>query len=221
VDDAIDVVVARLDVEVEVVHALAVLLSDAERERAGRFAFDRDRNRFIVARARLRQILASRLGVQPELVDLVYGVHGKPALAQGLATSDLRFNLSHSNDIAVYAFSVGREVGIDVEAIRAMDDADAIAARYFSQFENKVYLALDPEDKVVGFFNCWTRKEAFIKAVGDGLYYPLDRFDVSLVPGQPADILRVEDRSGNECGWHLEAFSPSPGYVAAIVIEDA
>ncbi|HKF97325.1 MAG TPA: 4'-phosphopantetheinyl transferase superfamily protein, partial [Steroidobacteraceae bacterium] len=215
---AVEVVVTRLDVGPEAVCASAALLSDAERQRAGRFAFDRDRCRFVVARARLRQLLGARLNVRPDSVELVYGAHGKPALGR-FTDSDLRFNLSHSAETAVYVFALGREVGIDVEAIRAIPDADEIAARLFSRRENKAYLALDPRDKPLGFFNCWTRKEAFIKALGDGLRHPLDRFDVSLAPTEPAKILRVGSARGDRCGWSMESFSPAPGLVAAVVVE--
>lgn len=209
----------RLDVASEAVPALAALLSDAERERANRFAFDRDRSRYIVARMVLRELLATRLGVRPESIELTYGVCGKPSLAQGFADSDLRFNVSHSDDIAVYAFSRGREIGIDVEAVRMIPDADDIAAQFFSDREKKDYLALDTCDKPLGFFNCWTRKEAFVKALGDGLIYPLDGFDVSLAPGEPARIIRVGRTPGNACGWRTESFSPVPGFVAAVVVE--
>jgi hypothetical protein len=98
-------------------------------------------------------------------------------------------------------------------------DADEIAARFFSRCENEAYRALEPRDKPLGFFNCWTRKIAFIKAIGDGLYPPLDCFDVSLAPGEPAKILRVEGKSGDHCGWCLDSFSPAPGFVAAVVTE--
>ena len=218
-DGTIEVVVTRLDVEPEAVRAAAALLSDVERQRASRFAFDRDHRRFTVARSRLRQLLGARLEVPPDSVELVYGKRGKPALARRFADSGLRFNVAHSEDVAVYAFSPGREVGIDVEAVRVIRDADHIAARFFSRRENEDYLALDPRDRALGFFNCWTRKEAFIKALGDGLYYPLDRFDVSLAPGEPAEILRVGRTPGNDCGWRVESFSPAPGFVAAAVTE--
>jgi 4'-phosphopantetheinyl transferase len=217
--DTVEIVVERLDASPEVVCESETLLSDTERHRAARFVFDRDRNRFVLARARLRQLLALRLGTEPGSVELTQDVHGKPALAQCLSDSGLRFNLSHSNDVAVFAFASGCEVGIDVEAVRVMDDADAIAARFFSVAENKAYLELDPGDRVPGFFNCWTRKEAFVKAIGEGLSYRLDRFDVSLAPGEPARILRVDDKPGDACGWHLDAFNPIPGYVAAVVTE--
>jgi 4'-phosphopantetheinyl transferase len=159
------------------------------------------------------------LGVRPESVELTYGAHGKPTVSRRFADADLRFNVSHSEDVAVYAFALGREIGVDVEAVRVIPDADNIAARFFSRRENEAYLALDPRDRPLGFFNCWTRKEAFIKALGDGLYHPLDRFDVSLAPGEPAKILRVESKSGDHCGWCLDSFSPAPGFVAAVVTE--
>jgi len=217
----IEVVPVWLDAELAAVGELAHCLSDGERIRASRFIFERDRRRFIVGRARLRHLLASRLGVEPHAVELVYGPRGKPRLAGRCGDADLCFNVSHSEDLAVYAFSSGREVGVDVEAVRELRDADEIAARFFSRRENEAYLALDSRDKPLGFFNCWTRKEAFIKARGDGLHYPLDRFDVSLAPGEPAKILRVEDTPGEQCDWTLHSFMPGPGLAGAIVVRQA
>jgi 4'-phosphopantetheinyl transferase len=216
-NDAIEIVMTRLDVSPEAVRASAALLSETERQRADRFVFDCDRRRFTVARAQLRRLLSKRLGTQPEAVEFVYGAHGKPSLAQQCAESDLHFNVSHSDDVAAYAFSTEREVGIDIESIRMIRDAKEIAARFFSPSENDAYLALDPNERPVGFFNCWTRKEAFIKALGDGLCHPLDSFDVSLTPGKPAKILRVEDTSGEDCGWTLHSFLPGPGLIGAVV----
>jgi 4'-phosphopantetheinyl transferase len=213
-----EVVVTRLDVGVEALAALAPLLSETERQRASRFAFDRDRRRFTIARARLRQLLSARLDVRPESVDLAYGAHGKPLLGGPFVDSDLRFNVSHSDDVAVYALSRGREIGIDVEAVRMIPDADDIAVRFFSRREAEAYLALDPSDRPGGFFNCWTRKEAFIKALGDGLHHPLDSFDVSLAPGKPAQIHRVGHMPGNRCGWELYSFAVLPGYIGAVCV---
>jgi 4'-phosphopantetheinyl transferase len=217
--DAVEIVMARLDVEADTVDALAACLPDEERQRASHFHFERDRRRFIVARAHLRQLLAARLGIQPRSVEFAYGPFGKPGLAAASAAMDWRFNVSHSRDIAVFAFCHGREVGIDIEAIHPMRDAETVAAHFFSRREHDAYLALHPRDREMGFFNCWTRKEAFIKAIGDGLRYPLDHFDVSLAPEEPARILRVANMDGNDCGWSLRSFSPLAGYVTALVIE--
>src|SRR6266480_2537258 len=181
-DDAIDFVVTR-PVMSEAAGAAVALLSDAERQRASRFLFDRDRDRFIVARACLRQLLAARLGTPPDSVDLVYGAHGKPALAPWYADTDLRFNVSHCDDLTLYAFSSGREIGIDVEAVRRIRDADDIAARFFSQRENRAYRALEHSDRPLGFFQCWTRKEAFIRPFAVVFSYPLIAFGGSLRRG--------------------------------------
>lgn len=217
---AIEVVVTRLDVGPEAVRASAAVLSEAERQRASRFACARDRRRFTVARSRLRRLLGVRLDARPDSVELVYGGRGKPALARRFADSGLRFNVSHAGDVAAYAFSTRREIGIDIEAVRAIREADDIAARFFSHRENEAYLALDPSDKALGFFSCWTRKEAFVKALGDGLYHPLHSFDVSLAPREPAKIQRVENTPGDLCGWTLHSFLPAPGMIGAIVVQE-
>jgi 4'-phosphopantetheinyl transferase len=201
------------------VAVLSRCLCDAERRRADRFVFERDRRRFIVGRARLRQLLGARLDVAPETIELVYGPYGKPGLSRRFADSDLRFNVSHAEDVAIYAFTRGLEVGVDIERVRELPDADDIAARFFSRRENEAYLALGPRDKPMGFFNCWTRKEAFIKALGEGLSHPLEQFDVSLAPGAPAEILRIGDARGHDGGWRMESFSPAVDFVAAVVTE--
>ena len=193
-----DIVVVRLDT----ISASAAMLSESERQRASRFTFERDRKRFVAARATLRRLLATRLGVRPEEIELVYGKYGKPALGGRFAGSELRFNVSHCDDLAVYAFASGREVGVDVEAVRWFADADDVAARFFSQTENDAYASLDSLDKPSGFFNCWTRKEAFIKAIGDGLNHPLQSFDARRISG-----------------WEIESFVPAPGFIAAVATE--
>ena len=157
--------------------------------------------------------------MNPAAIELEYGPHGKPALAPRFGAA-LKFNVSHCDEIAAYTFALDREIGVDVETVRAMPDADEIAARFFARGENEAYLGLDPRDRPLGFFNCWTRKEAFIKALGDGLSYPLARFEVSLVPGEPARIVRVEATSGDYCGWTLHGFAPAPGMVGAVVVRN-
>lgn len=199
----LDVVIARLDIGAEAADASAALLSGEERQRAGRFAQDRERRRFTVARARLRAELGARLAVAPEAIELEYAPGGKPRLHSRFG-SDLRFNVSHHEDIAAFAFANGREIGVDVEGVRNLVDQDAIAAMVFSPREHQTYLALDPAQKPRAFFNCWTRKEAFVKALGEGLRHPLDSFDVSLVPG-----------------WVFHEFTPGPDLVGAVVIADA
>ena len=210
---------SHLDGTTQTAAAMERLLSEGERQRARRYATERHRRRYIVARAGLRRLLAERLGIRPEAVELAYGRNGKPALAPRLASTGWRFNLSHSDGLAVYALARGREVGVDVEAARPLDAGDDIAARYFSQREIQEYRALAARDRPVGFFNCWTRKEAFVKALGVGLSLHLDRFDVSLAPGVPARLLRVDPGLADCSAWRLVAFSPLPGFVGALACQ--
>jgi 4'-phosphopantetheinyl transferase len=212
--DGIEFVAVSLDPGTEAVCALEDCLSDAERRRASRLARVRDRRRFIVARARLRQLIGERLGVQPQRVEITYGRLGKPALA-GAAGEEWRFNVSHHDDVAIYVFARGREVGVDLEAVRALPEADAIAASFFSPCEARTYLALEPEERTLAFFSCWTRKEALVKALGEGLSMPLHAFDVSLAPGEPPAVLRIREARGDG-GWALHSFSPRPGFIAAV-----
>jgi 4'-phosphopantetheinyl transferase len=211
-----ELVVHPLDIDAG---RLARLLSVDERERAGRFAFERDRRRYIVARARLRQLLGERLGVAPECLRFVYQPQGKPALASCPGQRDLRFNVSHCGEVAAYAFAEGREVGVDIEEVRELPDADDIVMRFFSRRERGAYMRLPLRERPQGFFNCWTRKEAFIKALGSGLSCPLDSFDVSFAPGRPARILRVGRVAASRCGWTLRSFVPGPGLVGAVALQ--
>jgi 4'-phosphopantetheinyl transferase len=188
-----EVLVASLDIDAE---PLAGLLSADERHRAGRFAFARERRRYIVARARLRQLLGERLGAAPESLQFVYKPHGKPALARCPGQRDLRFNVSHCGEVAAYAFAEGREVGVDVEREREIEDAEAIAERCFSPAERDAC-------RVLGFLYCWTRKEAFVKALGSGLSSPLPELDVSGAPQ----------------GWSVQSFVPGPGLVGAVAVQ--
>jgi len=154
-----------------------------ERQRAERFRFERDRRRFIVAHGVLRDILGRYLKCSPAQVSFSYNQYGKPALAQESEAIGLRFNMSHSHEVALYALTRAREVGVDVELLREDFASLEIAERFFSRSEVALLNSLAPELRTDGFFNCWTRKEAYIKALGEGLSHPLDRFAVSLAPG--------------------------------------
>jgi 4'-phosphopantetheinyl transferase len=195
-----ELVVRTLDVDAG---PLVRFLSADERGRAGRFAFERDRRRYIVARAWLRQLLGERLGVAPESLRFVYQPHGKPALARCRGRRDLRFNVSHCGEVAAYAFVESREVGVDLEQVRELPDADDIAKRFFSPGERAAYLCLPQRERPRGFFHCWTRKEALVKALGAGLSHPLEAFDVS----------------ASRRGWTLSSFDPGPGLVGAVAVQ--
>jgi 4'-phosphopantetheinyl transferase len=149
-------------------------------------------------------------------MEFTYGPHGKPALAGKNASSRISFNLSHSFGLAVYAFSKGRDLGIDVEHVQPESAGEDIARRFFSPREVGDLRSLPPEARTEAFFLCWTRKEAYIKALGTGLHTPLDSFSVSLRPGQPAEFLE-----GAGPRWHIAAFEPAEGYAAAVVYDGA
>ncbi len=193
--------------------ALQQTLAPEERARAAQFHFSKDRRHFIAARGTLRDILARYLHRDPARLQLCYGPAGKPALAPGQA-QDVRFNLSHSHGMALFAVTRIGEIGIDVERIEADVARERVAERFFSPQEVSALRALPAHLQPEAFFNCWTRKEAYVKARGDGLRIPLDSFDVALIPGEPAAFLR-----GAGPQWSLQALMPAPDYVSAIAAE--
>jgi 4'-phosphopantetheinyl transferase len=192
-------------------------LSQDEHERASRFRFDRDKRHFIICRTLLRVLLGNYLGLGPADVVFHYSSHRKPSLAA--PTSDIRFNLSHSGERAVFAFIRGRELGIDVEQIRQDFEAQSVAERFFSWAEREALARIPPEIRQEAFFHCWTRKEAFVKAKGDGVFLPLDQFDVSLIPGQPAQLLDTRPNSEERNRWSLCALDVADQYAGALVVE--
>lgn len=216
----IEVVVMRESPDCDTARAAVALLSPDERQRANRFVLLRDRQRFITRRAHLRRLLGERLGVPAESIRLCSGIHGKPALAEPLQKSGVTFNLSHSGDLTAYAFATRIQIGVDVERIRVVDEADRIAALMFSPGEYETYERLPAADKPLAFLNGWTRKEAFVKATGSGLRHSLDTFDVSLAPGEPARVLRL-GTNHNVSSWRMHSFFPAPGFVAALAAQAA
>ena len=193
-------------------------LSPDERARAERFHFDRDRQRFVRARATLREILGDCLGVGARDVVFQYGPYGKPALAKEMA-SDVQFNLSHSRGVALVAVAAGRRVGVDLEFICPRAAEGRIADRFFSAAEVTALRALPRERQEEAFFACWTRKEAYIKGRGEGLSMPLGAFSVSLAPGEPAALLDHAAAPEEARTWSLRSLTTVPGYAAALAVE--
>jgi 4'-phosphopantetheinyl transferase len=189
-----------------------------ERARASRFHFARDRRRFVVGRGLLREIVGLYLDLRPDQVRFDYGQQGKPRLADGMGDGSLQFNLAHSHELALVALVRNRAIGVDLEQVRDLPDADQLASQFFSKHEYAALQALPAEQRLVGFFNCWTRKEAYVKATGDGLNCPLGEFDVSLAPGEPARLLRVRGNPGAACRWSMWSLAPGPGYIGALAL---
>jgi 4'-phosphopantetheinyl transferase len=197
----------------------AATLSQDERDRAAGLAFEADRRRFVAARTALRSILAAAVGIPAGELELEYGSRGKPALAPWCRVADLRFNLSHSQGCALVAVTYGHEVGVDVEQVRHLSDAEAIVNGEFSSGERAVFEALPAAARKEAFFHAWARKEAFLKATGEGLSRRLADAEVTFAPHEPARLLAV---SGDACAsrrWSMSSLTPRRGYVGAVVVE--
>jgi 4'-phosphopantetheinyl transferase len=193
------------------------MLSPEELQRAERFRFEHLRHSYTRSRGSLRLLLAHYLGRPPSEIQLICRPKGKPILRD---SSQIDFNASHSGQMALYAFTVGCELGIDVERLRKLDDAESIAARFFSTAEASELLSLTPEQRGPAFFRCWTRKEAYVKAVGDGLAIPLNRFQVTLLPGIPARFVQLASDMGTAADWTLDHLELAPGYLGALAYRD-
>jgi 4'-phosphopantetheinyl transferase len=217
--DEVHVWRVSLEVDAAEVKSLAPVLSDDERARAARFRFHKDRDNFTVARGMLRVLLGRYLDQEPSRLEFSYGPHGRPTLRHHNVVNEFCFNVSHSRGLALYGFTRNRQIGIDVEWIRSEMASEQIAERFFAPQEVATLRALASDIQLEAFFNCWTRKEAFIKAGGEGLSLPLDRFAVSLTPGNPAKILSIEGNAETAALWSLTEIRPGTGYVAALAVK--
>jgi 4'-phosphopantetheinyl transferase len=215
---AVHLRIVRLEASEENFARSLAWLSADETARAKRFYFERHARAFILGRAALRALLASYLGIPPAEVRFLYGPQGKPALAD--PSSSLRFNVSNSGNLAAYVFTTGCEIGIDVEQHRALHDFENISRRFFSPEETAELLQLPSAEKTTAFFNCWARKEAYIKAMGGGLSIPLDSFRVTLRPGVGARMVSIGGSEDAGRRWTLNAFDPAPEYAGAIAYRD-
>ncbi len=201
------------------VQHLEASLSPAERRRAGAFAFPQDRRRFVVRRGILRLLLSKYLGCLPSSVCFSYGPAGKPELALPAGVTPIRFNCSHSHGLAVQVFARGRRVGIDLEAVRHLPEAEAIAAQCFSPREHSELAGLRGRRLEEAVLRGWTMKEAYVKAIGEGLGKALEEVEVAAAPGEIPALRAISGDSGTAAKWTLQALSPGPGYVAALVVE--
>jgi len=209
---------ADLDLPPERTREMERLLSPDERLRAERFVVDGVRDRFVVARSVLRNLLSRYVSVPPSDLRFSYTEHGKPDLAHPAST--IRFNVSHSQGLAVYAVVANRSVGIDVEYLyrRAIMDRLKLAHRLFSDREYNTLAAMPRSRRDHAFLACWTRKEAFVKAIGQGLSCPLDQFDVTVEPDDPAELLATRWDPLDAERWTMTSIDPGPDYVGALAV---
>lgn len=190
-------------------------LSEEERERAGKFRFENGRFHYIVGRGLLRQLLGDYLGIPPGSMRFAYGAQGKPHLND---YAQVCFNIAHGQGKMLLGFCWGADVGVDIEQIRLPRRADRIAQRFFAPAEYAVFAATPPEQQAEAFFNCWTRKEAYIKATGQGLACPLNQFEVSLAVGETAVLHTIRGSAELAAGWSLFSLTPYPGYRGAALV---
>lgn len=217
--DEVHVWQASLSLTVSSLQSLQQTLTIDERTRAEQFRFQQDREHFIAARGLLRTILSRYLGVEPNHLRFCYNSNGKPALIPSYGGDTLRFNLSHSYGLALYAVTRDQGIGIDLEYVRTNIPWQEMAEQFFSSRENGMLRSLPVDLQPKAFFNCWTRKEAYIKATGKGLSIPLNQFDVSLVPGEPAALLSTQWDPQEAARWSLQELILGPKYVAALAVE--
>jgi 4'-phosphopantetheinyl transferase len=208
------VVAAQLDVTPTRLRALAATLSGGERERACRIEAGATRRRFVAARGLLRELLGALLGEAPGTVRLEYGQHGKPYMR-----GPLRFSVAHSGDLVLLAVACGREVGVDVELVRRLQDYEGVARAVLALEEQDALAALAEDDREAALLRAWTCKEAYLKACGDGLQFPPQSVVVSLGASEPPSLLAVRERPADADRFSLRTLAPAPGYVGALALE--
>ena len=214
-----DVWRVSLEADKESLESFQQFLSKDEREKIQRLRFEKARNNFIAARYYLRRIIAPYLNAEPEDLEFKYGPYGKPLLAENFESTGTCFNMSHSHGLALYAVTSGQAVGVDIEKVRPDLDCIKIAERYFSPQEVEALRRLPKDQQRQGFFNCWTRKEAYLKGKGEGFSSPADRFQVSLAPGEPAALLGHRLDPAEVSKWSIEDLDVGRGYTAALAVE--
>ena len=209
---------ASLTVAPNLLPFYAAPLSIDEQQRAARFHFQKDTNQFIVGRGILRKLISRYSHIAPKDIVFQYNAHGKPSIT---SPSKLKFNISHSGGRALFAFTLGGDIGIDIEATDRKIDIGQIAQQFFAPGEREVILSMSPEEQLNAFFHCWTCKEAFIKAHGQGLSLPLDQFEVEVDRNRPAALKVVGWAPEIVNQWDMRAFTPQEGFTAAIVYHKA
>lgn len=195
------------------------LLSQDERNRADSFHFEKDSVRFIIGRGLLRSLLAFYSGIRENLIEINYSEYGKPFISRMQSPKSLQFNVSHSENYITFSFANIADVGIDIEFLKPIQNILELAERYFSVNEFRQLLALHEQKRLEGFYNCWTRKEATIKAIGEGLSFPLKDFDVSLIPGEVTEITKVSGRAANlSTKINLYSFGSEKNLIGALAV---
>ncbi|WP_162140530.1 4'-phosphopantetheinyl transferase family protein [Sphingomonas sp. PR090111-T3T-6A] len=209
--------IARLDALCGHAEAATGILDETERARAANFRFDRDRLLYMLGRMTLRRLLSAYLGTEPADVPLRVGPYGKPELGSPFDTAPLHFNVSHSGDLALYAITRDGPVGIDVEQIRPIADLQGVAELVLSPREKAAFSALRMGDRQAFFHEAWARKEAYLKALGDGLMRPPTSIEFGALLGERGETIRDREDEAASDRWRVAAWQPEEGYWASLV----
>ncbi|HYX50502.1 MAG TPA: 4'-phosphopantetheinyl transferase superfamily protein [Ktedonobacteraceae bacterium] len=210
---------ALLDVEEDLLQILQRTLDADERLRAGRFYFELDRARFIASHGLLRTILGSYMHVEPGKLRFSYNSQGKPYLAEPFQGKKLEFNMSHSHEIALFAVTFNRQVGVDLEHVYLFAETDSLADRILSQSEKAAWRKYSANNRLETLFRYWTCKEAYVKATGEGLRLPLEKIHISPMQESEARIISINHSVRMASRWSLQELHPVPGFAAALVVE--
>ena len=216
--DEVHVWAVALNPPPEKISTLAATLSREEHDRAQKFRFDQHRHRFIAGRGALRALLAGYLQVEPARLEFVYSYRGKPRLA-GVGEGGIHFNLAHSDDLALIAVTQLGAIGVDVERVRPMPDAERIAERFFSAGELNSFRTVPAALRDPAFFSLWTRKESWLKATGDGIGESLSKIEVAFLSDEAPRVLAIAGDAAAGAAWKLCALNPAEGFVGALAIQ--
>lgn len=209
---------APVDMEINAYRDIAASLSAQELQRASTLGSAQIKHRFMTSRALLRNILSRYLHLSAERISIAYSPSGKPRLDSQHRESDIMFSIAHSGDLTLIAITTNSEIGIDIERIRTMEMSGIIASQFFSKDERLELQNSPPRERLEGFFNCWTRKEAYLKAIGGNKIIEPNSIDVSIAAEAPARILKIAGDGFEASQWSIRSLLPAPGYVAAVAV---
>lgn len=218
-EDQVHVWRIGLDLLEQDLSKFSTILSENEANKSKKYYYEVDRIRYTVMRATVRMILGNYLGVAPGSLDIAHSHYGKPYLSNTSMAMDIHFNISHAGDLGLLAVAIGRHIGIDLEMVRLERSIESIARRFFTPEETGQLLSLPVSLRPEAFFTCWTRKEAFVKARGEGLSIPLDQFEVSFYPNDTPQLLYVRNDPGESGHWSMFHLNPGVDFVGALVVE--
>lgn len=213
--------IAPLDLSCDKLKEFELSLSEEELSRASRFRFPELTNRYVAAHGWLRQLLGSYVGQPPCALEFCQGPNGKPALLLGSNPGGIQFNMAHSGALAAIAITRDVAIGVDIELVHPIEEIPELVSQFFSQRESALFQVLPEAKRLEAFFNLWTRKEAWLKATGEGIGHLLNQVEVTFEPGRPARLLNLPLGYTGRGNWTLHHLVPLHSFVAAMAIHSS